>query len=89
MLCYAILIPLPFFPVELLKMSKCTLTLMYLCVQKNKHQELGDDRNLATVRVVAPQVMIGEVWRLVWTIKRPRNPNGRKLLFLAAFCMVG
>lgn len=54
------------------------LGMLMLCAQRKKYEELGDDRNLATVRVVAPETLMGEVWRLLWTIKRHRDPNGRK-----------
>lgn len=56
------------------------LEMLIFCVQQEKYRELGDDRNLATVTVLSPETVTGdvEVWRLLWTIKRHRDPNGRK-----------
>lgn len=47
------------------------------CVQRKQYEELGNDRNLACVRVMSPEAPLREVWRLYWTIKRPRDPNVR------------
>ena len=52
-----------------------------LYVQRSKYDELRADRNLATVRVVVPQIPTGGVWQLLWTMKRHRDPNGRKSSF--------
>lgn len=49
-----------------------------LCVQRKKYEELRDDRNLATVRVLVPQRPTDGLWQLLWTIKRHRDPNGRR-----------
>ncbi|KAF6232247.1 hypothetical protein HO173_009630 [Letharia columbiana] len=43
-----------------------------------QYEELGHDRNLATVRVLVPQKSTYELWQLLWTIKRLRDPNGRQ-----------
>ena len=47
-------------------------------MQRKEYQLLGDDRTLATVKVVAPEGPMSEVWQLLWTIKRHRDPNGRR-----------
>lgn len=59
-----------------------------LCVQRRKYQQLGDDRNLATVRVLIPEKPMGELWQLLWTIKRHRDPNGRESSFLAVYLLL-
>ena len=50
---------------------------MLIVVQRSKYDELGNDKNLATVRVLVPEDPMGE-WQVMWTIKRQRDPNGRK-----------
>lgn len=52
--------------------------MLMLCVQRLQYEELGHDRNLATVRVLVPQKSTYELWQLLWTIKRLRDPNGRR-----------
>ena len=54
------------------------LGLLIVCVQRSKYDQLGHDRNVATVRVLVPEKAMGEEWQLLWTIKRQRDPNGRK-----------
>ena len=52
-------------------------------MQRKEYEALGNDRNLATVRVLSPEEPLSEVWRLYWTIKRHRDPNGRMSSFPA------
>lgn len=61
------------------------MMMLMLCVQRRKYEELREERDLATVRVLTPETetAAGGLWRLLWTIKRPRDPNGRELLILA------
>ena len=55
-----------------------------LFVQRRKYEQLGGDRNMATARVLVPEDPMGEQWQLLWTIKRHKDPNGRKSPFPAA-----
>lgn len=57
--------------------------MLILCVQRKKYDEFGDDRNLVTVRVLYPEKPTDKLWQLLWTIKRHRNPNGRRSSFPA------
>ncbi len=52
-----------------------------LCVQRRKYEQFGDDRLLASARVLLPEDPMGTQWQLLWTIKRHRDPNGRKCPF--------
>lgn len=52
-----------------------------LCVQRRKYEQFGDDRLLASARVLLPEDPMGTQWQLLWTIKRHRDPNGRKFPF--------
>lgn len=52
-------------------------------MQRREYEQLGGDRNMATVRVLIPEKPMGEQWQLLWTIKRQRDPNGRKSAFPA------
>ena len=52
-------------------------------MQRRIYEELGGDRNMATVRVLIPENPLGEHWQLLWTTKRQRDPNGRKSSFPA------
>ena len=54
-----------------------------LCVQRRKYEQLGDDRVLATATVLLPEDPMGTQWQLLWSIKRHRDPAGRKSPFLA------
>ena len=56
--------------------------MLMLCSQRMKYEQLGEDRNLASVRVLTPETAMGEMWQLVWTIKRHRDPNVRKSFLL-------
>lgn len=41
-----------------------------LCVQRSKHEQLGNDRTLVTVRVLPPEGVMTGIWQLYWAIKR-------------------
>lgn len=56
--------------------------MLMLCVQRKKYEQLGDDGDLATVRVLVPEKLM-ELWQLLWTIKRHRDPDGRRSSFPA------
>lgn len=58
-----------------------------LCVQRSKYEQLGNDRTLVAVRVLSPERVMGGMWELYWTIKRERDPNGRKFLFPSAYSL--
>ena len=42
-------------------------------VQRKKYAQLGDDRSLATVRVLSPENPMRGMWQLLWTTKRERD----------------
>lgn len=53
-------------------------------MQRNKYEELRNDRTLATVRVLPREEAMGDMWQLLWTIKRHRDPSGRKFFTVPA-----
>lgn len=51
---------------------------------RNKYEELRNDRTLATVKVLPPEERMGDMWQLLWTIKRHRDPSGRRFHSMTA-----
>ena len=46
-------------------------------MQRNKYEEFRNDRDLVTVRVLSPEEPVNDMWQLLWSIKRHRDPSGR------------
>lgn len=65
------------------------LKTLMVWVQRKKYEQLANDRNLASVRVLTPERLTGGMWQLLWTIKRHRDPNGRKSLVPVAYLFLG
>ena len=63
--------------------------MLILYLQRNTYEQLGNDRTLATVRVLSPENPMRGMWQLLWTIKRERDPNGRELIFLVVYYSLG
>ena len=52
--------------------------MLTLSAQRYQYEELGNNRSLACVRVMAPENPMHGMWQLYWTIKREKDANGRK-----------
>ena len=59
-----------------------------MSLQRKQYKQLGDDRNLATVRVCVPEKPTSELWQLYWTILRHRDPNGRRSFFPVVYFLL-
>ena len=63
--------------------------MLMVWVQRKNYEQLGNDRNLASVRVLTPERLTGGMWQLLWTIKRHRDPNGRESFFPGGCFLLG